>query len=169
MAYEKAALEQTVLDIAERQLFRYGYRNLNLNEVAREAGISKVTLYKLFQGKYEVAERAVERLLAEADREMAGLLRAELPLREKQRTKIAEAKFNPRNCLDFQAEEECGRCASACPVRAITLRGNGTPRPVNTELCIGCGACQEVCPAPEKAMTVHEIERQLTLPEPVRQ
>lgn len=83
MAYEKAALEQTVLDIAERQLFRYGYRNLNLNEVAREAGISKVTLYKLFQGKYEVAERAVERLLAEADREMAGLFRAELPLREK--------------------------------------------------------------------------------------
>ena len=83
MAYEKAALEQTVLDIAERQLFRYGDRNLNMNEVAREAGISKVTLYKLFQGKYEVAERAVERLLAEADREMAGLLRAELPLREK--------------------------------------------------------------------------------------
>ena len=29
--------------------------------------------------------------------------------------------------------------------------------------CIGCGACQQVCPAPEKAMTVHEIEKQITL------
>ena len=92
-----------------------------------------------------------------------------LTLKEKQLTKIAEAKFNPRNCIVFQEEEECGRCASVCPVRAITLRGNGTPRPVNTNLCIGCGACQMVCPAPEKAMTVHEIEKQLTLPEPVRQ
>ena len=92
-----------------------------------------------------------------------------LTLKEKQHTKIAEAKFNPRNCIVFQEEEECGRCASVCPVRAITLRGNGTPRPVNTNLCIGCGACQAVCPAPEKAMTVHEIEKQITLPEPVRQ
>lgn len=92
-----------------------------------------------------------------------------LTLKEKQLTKIAEAKFNPRNCIVFQEEEECGRCASACPAHAITLRDNGTPRPVNTALCIGCGACQMVCPAPEKAMTVHEIEKQVTLPEPVWQ
>ena len=43
MAYEKKALEKTILDITERQLFRYGYKSLNLNEVAKEAGISKVT------------------------------------------------------------------------------------------------------------------------------
>ena len=29
--------------------------------------------------------------------------------------------------------------------------------------CIGCGACQEICPAPEKAMTIHEIEKQILL------
>ncbi len=79
------------------------------------------------------------------------------------------AKISPFR-LHFTSQcMKCGRCASACPVRAITLHGNGTPRPVNTALCIGCGACQEVCPASEKAMTVHEIEKQLTLPESVRQ
>ena len=83
-----------------------------------------------------------------------------LTLEIKRRTKIAEAKFNPQKCLVFQNSTPCGKCAAACPVKAVTLRKNGTPRPVKTALCIGCGACQSACPAPEKAMTVHEIEKQ---------
>ncbi len=86
-----------------------------------------------------------------------------LTLAAKQQTKIAEAKFNPRNCIVFQEGEPCGKCAGVCPVHAISLRRNGTPRPVDTALCIGCGACQNVCPAQEKAMTVHEIETQIRL------
>lgn len=91
-----------------------------------------------------------------------GALR-KLTLEEKQRTKIAEAVFNPLNCLVFQEELPCGRCAEACPAHAITLRADGTPMPVDTARCIGCGACQAACPAPEKAMTVREIAKQLRL------
>lgn len=83
MAYEKKALEKTILDIAEKQLFRYGYKNLNLNEVAKEAGISKVTLYKNFKSKYEVASRIIERLLENTDLEMSNLLQSELSLQDK--------------------------------------------------------------------------------------
>ena len=83
-----------------------------------------------------------------------------LTLEIKRRTKIAEAKFDPQKCLVFQNSTACGKCAAACPVKAVTLRKNGTPRPVKTALCIGCGACQAACPAPQKAMTVHEIEKQ---------
>ena len=86
-----------------------------------------------------------------------------LTLEAKRRTKIAEASFNAQNCIVFQEDEQCGKCAKVCPVKAITLRKNGTPKPVNTQLCIGCGACQDVCPAETKAMTVHEIEKQVLL------
>lgn len=85
MAYEKDALEQKILDVAEAQLFRHGYKALNLNDVAREAGISKVTLYKVVENKYALAEKVVRRFLAQADAEMSTLLAGSLPLEEKLR------------------------------------------------------------------------------------
>ena len=41
MAYEKKALEKTILDITERQLFRYGYKSLNLNGLLKKLGLAK--------------------------------------------------------------------------------------------------------------------------------
>ena len=86
-----------------------------------------------------------------------------LALSEKRRLKIAEAKFDPRSCVVFQAGEKCGMCAQVCPTGAIVLRKNGTPRPVKKQLCIGCGACQKVCPGKPKAMKISPIEQQTGL------
>ena len=86
-----------------------------------------------------------------------------LTLERKRKTKIAEAKFDPRKCIVFQEGKKCGKCASACPVKAVRLRRTGAPFPVKASLCIGCGACQAVCPAPEKAIAVHEIDKQTVI------
>lgn len=89
---------------------------------------------------------------------------APLTLAVKQKTKIAEAVLDASHCLVYQGEvETCGRCGGVCPTGAIRLRKNTAPRPVDPSLCIGCGACQYVCPAPGKAMTVHAVERQTLL------
>jgi AcrR family transcriptional regulator len=88
MAYEKDALEKIILDASEKFLFRYGYKNLNLNDVARETNISKTTLYKTFDSKYIVASRVIERLLENAEFAMSELLQSELPLQEKLRQGI---------------------------------------------------------------------------------
>lgn len=54
---------------------------------------------------------------------------------------------------------KCGNCARHCPVGAIQMveshDGYMVPT-VNTEICIGCGACENLCPSrPVSAITVN--------------
>lgn len=83
MVYEKKALEKIILDASEKFLFRYGYKNLNLNDIAKEINISKTTLYKAVDSKYAVASKVIDRLLTDAEIAMSDLLQSELPLPEK--------------------------------------------------------------------------------------
>lgn len=62
-------MREIILDATERLLARYGYQKMTMEDLAREAGIGKRTIYLHFPGKEEVAlcsiDRVVERLLAE--------------------------------------------------------------------------------------------------------
>ena len=54
--------KQETLDVALRLLLQRGYGNLNMDELAVEAGISKPTLYQYFDSKEELAAKAIERM-----------------------------------------------------------------------------------------------------------
>lgn len=60
-------LRETIIDAVDHLLARYGYQKMTMNDIAREAGISKRTIYLRFANKEEVAlssiDRVVERLL----------------------------------------------------------------------------------------------------------
>ncbi len=72
-----------------------------------------------------------------------------------------------QNCLPVADGVECGNCARHCPVGAITMvtpdtKDAQTPKipVVNTARCIGCGACEHLCPVrPFSAMYVEGHER----------
>lgn len=86
---------------------------------------------------------------------------------EKSSIQIGHAVWIKENCVPLTDGVECGNCARHCPTGAITMvpqnDGQSPLIPVvNTEKCIGCGACENLCPArPFSAIYVegHEIHR----------
>jgi len=98
---------------------------------------------------------------------VAGILGVTIELREPDvanlgcwyRTEEADAKFiydGAKDCraamLLFGGSKLCeigclslGTCVSACPFDAISLGASGLPL-VNTNLCTGCGTCEQICP-----------------------
>ena len=72
---------------------------------------------------------------------------------------VGEAVWTKDRCIRTTEGDQCTACVRKCPVRAIHLV-QGIPV-VDRQKCIGCGACEHVCPArPLPAIYVKGYERQ---------
>ena len=86
---------------------------------------------------------------------------------QKSSTRIGHAVWVKKNCIPLTDGVECGNCARHCPSGAIQMvakdaADENSPKipVVNTERCIGCGACENLCPArPFSAIYVEGHER----------
>ena len=88
---------------------------------------------------------------------------------EKSSIQIGHAVWVKKNCIPVTDGVECGNCARHCPTGAIEMvplnpddeLGAYIPA-VNESRCIGCGACENLCPArPFSAIYVegHEVHQ----------
>ena len=72
---QRHSLKSRILDHAETRLLEQGFRGMRVDELARDVGISKRTLYEQFRTKEEMAREALARLTegmhAECDRILA--------------------------------------------------------------------------------------------------
>ncbi len=87
-----------------------------------------------------------------------------LEAREKKRIKIGEVKLIKENCEGWEKHVNCNLCDEYCPTKAVhaelhpDIPGLYVPY-ITQDRCIGCGACENVCPAePIKAIYVDGIK-----------
>ena len=86
---------------------------------------------------------------------------------DKTAIQIGHAVWVRKNCIPLTDGVACGNCTRHCPTMAITMVNsdpNDEQSPlipvVNTERCIGCGACENLCPArPFSAIYVEGHEK----------
>lgn len=86
---------------------------------------------------------------------------------DKSSIQIGHAVWIKKNCIPLTDGVECGNCARHCPAGAIIMIPSDSHNPeslkipaVNVERCIGCGACENLCPArPFSAIYVEGHER----------
>lgn len=94
-----------------------------------------------------------------------------IDVEEKSSIQIGHAVWIKKNCVAITDSVECDNCARHCPAGAIEmvmLDEDDEESPmvpaVNEEACIGCGACEYVCPArPFSAIYVegHEVHKKI--------
>ena len=90
---------------------------------------------------------------------------------EKASIQIGHAVWIKQNCVPLTDGVECGNCVRHCPTGAIEMvpsdpDDDESPMvpAVNENVCIGCGACEYVCPSrPFSAIIVegHEVHRKI--------
>ena len=95
-----------------------------------------------------------------------------LPIKKevKASTQIGHAVWIKKNCIPLTDGVECGNCARHCPTGAIEMvpsdpddEESAYVPAVNEARCIGCGACENLCPArPYSAIYVegHEVHKE---------
>lgn len=93
-----------------------------------------------------------------------------ISISEKSSTRIGHAVWIKKNCIPIADGVACGNCARHCPSGAILMVPSDSEDPaslkipvINAERCIGCGACENLCPArPFSAIYVEGHEKHST-------
>lgn len=90
---------------------------------------------------------------------------------DKSATQIGHAVWIKSNCIPLTDGQPCDNCVRHCPTKAILQVPSDPTNPdslkipvINEEKCIGCGACEALCPArPFSAIYVegHEVHRMI--------
>ncbi len=90
---------------------------------------------------------------------------------DKSSIQVGHAVWVKENCVPLTDGVECGNCARHCPVGAIQMIPSDPDNEesvkipaVNIERCIGCGACENLCPSrPFSAIYVEGHENHRTI------
>ncbi|MCB0853648.1 MAG: TetR/AcrR family transcriptional regulator [Bacteroidetes bacterium] len=83
---------QDILKTAHDLFWKHGIRRVTIEEVCREAGVSKMTFYRYFSNKEELARVVLEKLFDESVEKYRALMKEDISFEEKVKRQLM-AKF----------------------------------------------------------------------------
>src|SRR6516164_4602069 len=89
-AIDQNDTRESLLDAMERLLARYGYKKTTMDDLAREAGIGKGTIYLHFPSKEEVALSSIDRVVERVQERLRALAASSLSAEDRLREMLAE-------------------------------------------------------------------------------
>ena len=102
-----------ILETSRVLFWKYGYRRVTIEEICREAKVSKMTFYRFFQNKLELARAVFDRVADEGLQKFREILKEESSPSEKMK-KIIQLKLEGTNNIsneflnDFYNNPELG-------------------------------------------------------------
>ena len=77
-----------ILDTAKQLFWKHGIRRVTVEEICREAGASKMTFYRSFPNKIELAKAMLQRLFDESMNEYRAIMKEDISFEEKVRKQL---------------------------------------------------------------------------------
>lgn len=73
-----------------------------------------------------------------------------LTIGQKHLTQMGKVVFIEENCIVHTDGTSCGACSEHCPTQALSMipyKDGLTIPHIDTDICVGCGGCEYICPA----------------------
>jgi AcrR family transcriptional regulator len=77
-----------ITSTAKTLFWKHGFRRVSIEEICREAGVSKMTFYKYFSNKLELVREILNVMFRESMDEFRRLMHADIPFEEKMKRQI---------------------------------------------------------------------------------
>jgi AcrR family transcriptional regulator len=74
---------QRIMGAAKHLFFRYGTRKVSVEEICREAGVSKMSFYRYFKDKDEITRYVLEKHFTDRINEYEGILKQDITFEDK--------------------------------------------------------------------------------------
>jgi len=91
---------QDILKTAHDLFWKFGVKRVTIEEICREAGASKMTFYRFFPNKIELAKKVIEAMFDDAINKFNSVMAEDVPFHEKAKKQIL---------LKFEGTKELSR------------------------------------------------------------
>jgi AcrR family transcriptional regulator len=85
-----ATTREAILDATDRLLARYGFKKMTIDDLAREVGIGKGSVYLHFPSKEEIALSHIDRLIERLKERMRNIAATDAPVEQRLREMLIE-------------------------------------------------------------------------------